>query len=520
MACARPAGDSITSSAKQQQIQELLAKMEARRPGLGGSGAASAAFDSPSFAGDAARPHSSLVATPSSRHTGGRLVQRPSVQTLTQYERGVEAEAGYSPYAHSTAAARAAAPTTRFTPRDPSPLRYQAAAVGSIAAASPLPRKPSLLEQSLGAQAAGKAGRGDPLATYRASPAAAALAQSAELALQLRRMELSCSRMAAQNSAVVSSAGVTASPLRPVGGHRAAQPLAGQLPRQQPQPQQQHDFRIPAAFPGGAAAAAPASSRRAADSMLAGAARVDESDLGISMRLTPLFNAMGSSSQQQHPASEAAGDPIWMADHAALPHTRQPSWQQQASPRAFDAAAGPSATVLKSRVNELQAQVGMGGRLEVWGWASPPGGRPAGSWPIYTMHALPSLPTASDGAHSLPRGHGRQRWPEAAAGRAATAGAAAGGRGRGGAAACRAGRGACGRRGAAGCCAAGGGAAAAVGAQREHGQSGSHHGVLQPCCRRCGVTRAAASACRDAPWPQRSPPTCATGRQRAPTAGE
>ncbi|KAL4444065.1 hypothetical protein ABPG75_011802 [Micractinium tetrahymenae] len=70
-------------------------------------------------------PHSSLLATPASRHTGGRLTHQPSPSVLGPYERRLEADAGL----RRPLEAAPPAGGSRFTPRssaaarDPSPFR-------------------------------------------------------------------------------------------------------------------------------------------------------------------------------------------------------------------------------------------------------------------------------------------------------------------------------------------------------------------------------------------------------------
>ena len=374
---------------------------------LGGAGLPAGA--SPRAAG---RQHTSLLATPASRSQGGRLTQPPSTATLSMYERGLEAAAGYSrgPAQRADAAAAAAAtaitgaalPASRFMPRDPSPLRQQHPALQRAATAAPdlarmlsgtasaagtggspaqplLHRKPSLLAQHVAGTSAGgstlaasKAASADLLASLgqaRPSPRIAAPRDSLQEAMQ--QMQLSLSRTAAANSAAAaaSSAGVTASPLRPASGLRPSQHA------------QHADFRIPASFPGsrlGADQAAPSAGSAAHPQAPAGPAAApaegsqQDSDGGavaISMRLTPMFDAVspsssGSHSQRGQPASADWGSPRHQAAAAApalnvrtQPTAQPAAWQEHS------AASSPSTAVLASRVNELEAQVGGGARL-------------------------------------------------------------------------------------------------------------------------------------------------------------
>ena len=118
-------------------MRSLQGQLEASRasPHLGSTRQAAAGTPD-------ARPHTSLLATPASRHTGGRLMHHPSPSTLTAYESRLEAEAGYSyrrPLLQGAAATGGAAglpaPGARFTPRDPSPFRQQQpSAVAAVAA--------------------------------------------------------------------------------------------------------------------------------------------------------------------------------------------------------------------------------------------------------------------------------------------------------------------------------------------------------------------------------------------------
>ena len=392
------------------QRDALNAKFQRDWGGVLGTGLS--AGTSPRAAGT---EHTSLLATPASRSHGGRLTQPPSTDTLFMYERGLEAAAGYtrSPAQRATAAAAAAVtgaalPATSFTLRDPSPLRPQpgqqhpalqraataapdlarslsgggyAASTSSSPAHALLQRKPSLLARhvaSTGAAAGpsacavSKAAGADLLASLtqsRPSPHAAAPPRDG-LQEAMQQMQLSLSRTAAANSAAVtaSSAGVTASPLRRAGGMR-------------PDQQSQHaDFRIPAAFPSsrlGTAPAAPssvASAARlpaAAAAAAAGAAAApaegsQDSDGGavaISMRLTPMFDAVSpssSGSQRGQHASADWGSPRHQAAEAAAVPLLHVRTQQVAQPAAWQdsAASSPNTAVLASRVNELEAQVG------------------------------------------------------------------------------------------------------------------------------------------------------------------
>ncbi len=386
-------------------MADASAKLRAQRDALNatfmrdwgsslGSGGLSAGT-SPRVAG---QQHTSLLATPASRSQGGRITQPPSRNTLSMYERGLEAAAGYSrsPAQRAGAAAAAAAaissaalPPSRFAQPDPSPLRQQqrqqhpalqraATAApdlarvlgGAGAGASPaqaLPSsKPSLLAQHVASTGAGasslaatKASGAALLASLgqgRPSPRPAATSDSLQEAMQ--QMQLSLSRTAAANSAVAaaSSAGVTASPLRPASGLRPSQ-------------QAQHaDFRIPAAFASsrlGAASTAPCAGSAARPPAPAAAPASQDSDGGavaISMRLTPMFDAVSpssSGSQTGQPASADWGSPR----HQAAPAVPQLNvrTQQAAQPAAWQehsAASSPSTAVLASRVNELEAQVG------------------------------------------------------------------------------------------------------------------------------------------------------------------
>lgn len=373
---------------------------------LGGAGLPAGA--SPRAAG---QQHTSLLATPASRSQGGRLTQPPSTATLSMYERGLEAAAGYSrsPAQRAGAAAVAAAavtgaalPASRFTPRDPSPLQQQHPALQRAATAAPdlarvlsgtasaagtggspaqplLHRKPSLLAQHVAGTSAGgstlaasKAASADLLASLgqaRPSPRIAAPRDSLQEAMQ--QMQLSLSRTAAANSAAAaaSSAGVTASPLRPASGLRPSQHA------------QHADFRIPAAFPGsrlGAGQAAPSAGSAArppapAEPAAAPAEGSQQDSKGgavaISMRLTPIFDTVspsssGSPSQRGQPASADSGSPRRQA--AAAAPALNVRTQQAAQPAAWQersAASSPSTAVLASRVNELEAQVGGGARL-------------------------------------------------------------------------------------------------------------------------------------------------------------
>lgn len=340
---------------------------------LSGSGSGT-----PGSAAAGARPHASLLATPVSRHAGGKLTQRPSPSILSHYERVLEEEAGVSPRSRA-APPPPPPPASRFTPHDPlqpphpaaqRPLAGLAAGLGGVASPA---RKPSLLEQALAGRrltpAAGKAGGSDPLAPYRASPAAAAQPGS-DLQADLRHMQALCSRTAAQNSAAAaaSSAGVVASPLRPAASQRPSQ-----APLQQPQ--QQQDFRIPAAFPGSALEAARGSYAGASTARSsrhggygeppqpapAAAEGSSSGPLGVSLRLTPLFDAasdQGGSRQRSLQASPRAAPPVggaagWPADcsprHQASPRQPQPAHDQP-----------PSTAFLASRVNALEVEVGAG----------------------------------------------------------------------------------------------------------------------------------------------------------------
>ncbi|PRW51181.1 A-kinase anchor 9 isoform X1 [Chlorella sorokiniana] len=337
--------------------------------------------------------HSSLLATPASRSQGGRLTQPPSTATLSIYERGLEAAAGYSrsPAQRAGAAAAvssAALPPSRFTPHDPSPLRQQHSTLQRAATAAPdlarvlssgasaagtggspaqvLLRKPSLLAQHVVNSGAGPSSSlaaskaADLLASLgqgRPSPRAAAPCDSLQEAMQ--QMQLQLSRTAAANSAAASasSAGVTASPLRPASGLRPSQHA------------QHGDFRIPAAFPSSRLGAAPAAASigsaarpppPAATAAAAPAEGQQEGDGGavaISMRLTPMFDAVSpssSSSQRGQPSSADWGSPRHQVPAVNVP-TRQAAqpaaWQEQS------AASSPSTAVLASRVNELEAQL-------------------------------------------------------------------------------------------------------------------------------------------------------------------
>ena len=373
------AGDAASLQAQRDALKATLhLDWGSALGGLGGA--------SPRHAPGELRPHASLLATPASRTAGGRLTQPPCLATLSSYERGLEAAAGYSrspaqrPGAPTTAASPAL-PAGRFTPRDPSPFRPQHAqpALQRAATAAPdlaralggssslggvggspahLLRKPSLLDRHVASLGAGTSGRTgakapghdllSPLGQCRASLRAGAGADSLQDAMQ--RMQLSLSRTAAANSAAAaaSHAGVAASPLRPAGSLQAGQRA------------QQADFRIPAAFPGsrpGAGHATPGGSTAAqppvpAAAALSGAASEgsDGGEVAVSMRLTPMFEAVSPGSSSSAPGQPAAFD--WTSPrHPAAAAAQPTGWLEQS-------AASPSSAVLASRVNELEAQVG------------------------------------------------------------------------------------------------------------------------------------------------------------------
>lgn len=419
-------------------LRSIQAELERSKASVPGATAPRGTWPIGTPDSSARQQHTSLLVTPASRHAGGRLTPQPNPSILGGYERRLEAEAGYSfrssPLTATSgrpAAAAGAAPaavlsshagvvTTRFTPRDPSPFRgaggssfhgtaaaggsrRPASAAAGAGIGSPL-KKPSLLEQHMLAQqapaaqakaiAASAAAAGSPF--YRPSPAAAKLAGSGALAdgtsprratlqEQLRQLQLDCSRTAAQNStAVASSAAATL------------------LARPSSQLQMQQDFRI-RAYPGSSAAPAVAQAARPAAPGTEAASsgggsparaavaaveevREDSDPMTISLRLTPLFDAMPAlRGRQQGLATGGTAARPGSADQAAAPAVSSNQWsphhpsqlqqqEQAADWRPSSAASSPAGKrlaaeqaagdsprgtiVLLSRINELEAQVG------------------------------------------------------------------------------------------------------------------------------------------------------------------
>lgn len=384
---------------------------------LYGYGGASAAASPRQVPGgprlDDPRPHGSLLATPASRHTGGRLTHRPSPSILGAYESRLEREAGYRPDRGGSALAGAplaggtASLGARFTPR-------AASAAGRAAGIASPPYKPSLLDQFRNG-AAGTAGAASLL-----SRPAPPTAKAASLQEQLQQLQIDCARTAAMNSAVVAAssaatarAAAAASPLLARHYAAAQQPTAA-LQEQR----QQQDFRIPAAFPaGGAAQGFAVSSAAASAGAVATAASDDEGPVSVSLRLTPMFEAIpvGSPIRQPQQQSGAASMP---------PEQQGPQLGgRQAAAAAVGAwrpmPEGPSVALMESRVNELQAQASrplllLGVHMQREVQFSP--------CPFHPLY----VPAAAAGAHEGAGRGCRQRRPAAAAGGAASAGAAAG----------------------------------------------------------------------------------------------
>ena len=368
--------------------------------------------------------HSSLLATPASRHTGGRVTQQPSPSVLAMHERRVEAAAGYvrspalaatwspaltrqaayqpSPLAHHPRSSLLAAATATGRPGDIARLLAAAdgaaSSPGASGAGSPAKKyvwmpteQPATAAARRSSAAASPAAAADPLAAVlqrRASATAAAAASPARLATtpnsdlreQIRRLQLNLERTKAHNIvAMGSSGGSPARAAQPASG----QPRAEQRPqqqhhhqqcqqqqqqqqqRQQQQQQQQQDFRIPAAFP----AVRPLPGVAPPRSVSPGSSKGRGAGAAPAGGGALVDENEAGVSMQLSPVFED------MSVHAGVqtvggsdaPASCRP--QQRPATGAFDA----SAMQLESRNNDLEAKVGPNEMLlgPLSGWASP-----------------------------------------------------------------------------------------------------------------------------------------------------
>lgn len=363
------------------------------------------------------RPHSSFLTTPASRTAGGRLTAHPSPSVLAGYERQLEADTGYAYRSKQPAAAAGgsaggscngptgAAPTISSTHRDLSCFLQRRAGTGSSSQQSAAVRRhaqrpasamaglsfsspakgASLLEQSTtsrpGAPPAGTspfhrpassaAGRAGTVAGHAISGCPAKLVTQE----QLRQLSLDCSRTAARNTAAVAASSKASA----LAACSASQP---------------QDFRIAAilgsrSLPGGAdcggcvpPASATASGRTASTPVTlraAAAAPVEDEGrhpLKLTVRLTPMFDAMPAPRQSNSSASTAA---TRLADQWSAPLGEQQQLKQQSAASLGSACSSPAGSssswrlaagqagaegtagtaMLLSRINELEAQVGL-----------------------------------------------------------------------------------------------------------------------------------------------------------------